>query len=210
MDLYKSSEPQDLGHHLKVTATGKVFVRGAVQESPSTRSSRWHQAHRILKELSWPPVRGCCLPLLPGPNEVEIAVKSFGLTDPEAEVLLATFVGSGGGKKIPGYSNQKTQGYCGCRYGGHRLSSTLYACCGRSLLARRYPPHLRRVSRSWKDRNGRSSWLMGFSLVSPLFPLRSFLLTLGLQVSDLLQFKLSKVLECRHSSLRASRLPRLP
>ena len=46
-------------------------------------------------------------PPLPGPNEVEVAVEVFGLTDLEDEVPLTTFVGSVDGKKVLGYPYQK-------------------------------------------------------------------------------------------------------
>ena len=98
--------PRILEDHLKVTAAGEVLVRRAIQGSPGLRTveishfgySKNSHGHRSVT-ATYPP--------LPGPNEVEVAVEAFGLTDLEDEVLLTTFVGSVDGKKVLGYSYQK-------------------------------------------------------------------------------------------------------
>lgn len=98
--------PKILEDHLKVTAAGEVLIRRAVQGSPSTKNfeirhvgySKNSHGHRSVA-AAYPP--------LPGPNEVEVAVEAFGLTDLEAEAPLTAFVGSVDGKKVLGYSYQK-------------------------------------------------------------------------------------------------------
>ena len=98
--------PKILEDHLKVTAEGEILVRRAVQGSPSTKDFAIHHVgysknshgHRSVAAV-YPP--------LPGPNEVEVAVEAFGLTDLEADSPLTAFVGSVYGKKVLGYSYQK-------------------------------------------------------------------------------------------------------
>ena len=95
--------PKILEDHLKVTATGEVLVRRAVQGCPSPRNfvinhvgySKNSHGHRSVA-AAYPP--------LPGPNEIEVAVEAFGLTDLEVEAPLTAFVGSNGGKQVLGYS----------------------------------------------------------------------------------------------------------
>ena len=98
--------PKILEGHLKVTPAGEVLVRRAVQASPATRDfkirhfgySRNSHGHQSIA-AAYPP--------LPGPNQVEVAVEAFGLTDLEEDIPLAAFVGSVDGKKVLGYSYQK-------------------------------------------------------------------------------------------------------
>lgn len=98
--------PKILEDHLKVTAAGEVLVRRAVQGSPSTRNfeirhfgySKNSHGHRSVA-AAYPP--------LPGPNEIEVAVEAFGLTDLDDEAPLTAFVGNVDGKKVLGYSYQK-------------------------------------------------------------------------------------------------------
>ena len=99
-------DPKILEDHLKITAVGEVLVRRVVQGSPSTRNfeikhigySKSSHGHRSVA-AAYPP--------LPGPNEVEVSVEIFGLTDLEAEAPLTAFVGSADGKRVLGYSYQK-------------------------------------------------------------------------------------------------------
>ena len=98
--------PKILEGHLKVTAAGEILVRRAVQGSPSTKNveirhfgySKNSHGHRSVA-AAYPP--------LPGPNEVEVAVEAFGLTDLEDEAPLTAFIGNVDGKKVLGYSYQK-------------------------------------------------------------------------------------------------------
>ena len=98
--------PKILEDHLKVTDSGEVLVRRAVQGSPSIKPaeiksvgySKNAHGHRSVA-AAYPP--------LAGPGEIEIAVEAFGLTDLEAETPLTAFVGTVDGQKVLGYSYQK-------------------------------------------------------------------------------------------------------
>ncbi|KAF9645762.1 hypothetical protein BDM02DRAFT_3189448, partial [Thelephora ganbajun] len=98
--------PKVLEDHLKVTATGEVLVRRAVQGSlaikpaviKGIRYSKNAHGHRSVA-AAYPP--------LAGPGEIEVAVEAFGLTDLEAETPLTSFVGVVDGQKVLGYSYQK-------------------------------------------------------------------------------------------------------
>ena len=98
--------PNILEDHLKVTGSGEVLVRRAVQGSPSIRPaviknfgySRNAHGHSSVAAAYLPPV---------GPGEIEVIVEAFGLTDLDAETPLTAFVGSADGQKVIGYSYQK-------------------------------------------------------------------------------------------------------
>ena len=98
--------PKILEDHLKVTDTGEVLVRRAVQGSPSIRPaevenvgySKNAHGHRSI---------AAAYPSHAGPGEVEVAVEAFGLTDLEADTPLTAFVGTADGQKVLGYSYQK-------------------------------------------------------------------------------------------------------
>lgn len=98
--------PKILEDHLKVTASGEVLVRRAVQGSPSTKDFEIHHVGYSKNSHGRRSV-AAAYPPLPGFNEVEVAVEAFGLTDLEAETPLTAFVGSVDGKKVLGYSYQK-------------------------------------------------------------------------------------------------------
>ena len=98
--------PKILEDHLKITAEGEVLVRRAVQGSPSTKDSEIRHVGYSKNSHGRRSV-AAAYPPLPGPNEVEVAVEAFGLTDLEAETPLTAFVGSVDGKKVLGYSYQK-------------------------------------------------------------------------------------------------------
>ena len=98
--------PKILEDHLKVTGSGEVLVRRAVQGSPSTKDFEIHHVGYSKNSHGRRSV-AAAYPPLPGPNEVEVAVEAFGLADLEAETPLAAFVGSVDGKKVLGYSYQK-------------------------------------------------------------------------------------------------------
>ena len=98
--------PRILETHLKVTAAGEVLVRRVIQGSSGTRNveirnigySKNSHGHRSVA-AAYPP--------LPGPNQVEIAVEAFGLTELDLEAPITAFVGSIDGKQVLGYSHQK-------------------------------------------------------------------------------------------------------
>ena len=98
--------PKILEDHLKITTASEVLVRRAVQGSPNTKNSeiqhfgysRNSHGHRSVA-AAYPP--------LPGPNEVEVVVDVFGVTNLEEDMPLTAFVGSVDGKKVLGYSYQK-------------------------------------------------------------------------------------------------------
>ena len=98
--------PNILEHHLKVTGAGEVFVRRAIQGSPSVKSaeiknvgySKNSHGHRSVAAAYPPSV---------GPEEVEVAVEAFGLVDLEADTPLTAFVGTADGQKVLGYSYRK-------------------------------------------------------------------------------------------------------
>ena len=93
--------PKILEDHLKVTDSGEVLVRRAVQGSPSIRPtetksvgySKNAHGHRSVA-AAYPP--------LAGPGEIDVAVEAFGLTDFEAETPLAAFVGTADGQNVLG------------------------------------------------------------------------------------------------------------
>ena len=98
--------PKILEDHLKITEAGDVLIRRAVQGSPSVRPaviknigySRNAHGHRSVAAAYPPSV---------GPGEIEVTVEAFGLTDLDAEIPLAAFVGPAEGKRVIGYSFQK-------------------------------------------------------------------------------------------------------
>lgn len=98
--------PKILEDHLKVTGAGEVLVRRAVQGSPSTKNFEIHHFGYSKNSHGHRSV-AAAYPSLPGPNEVEVAVEAFGLTDLQDEAPLTTFVGSVDGKRVLGYSYQK-------------------------------------------------------------------------------------------------------
>ena len=98
--------PKILEDHLKVTASGEFLVRRAIQGSPNTKDFEIHHVGYSKNSHGRRSV-ATAYPPLPGPNEFEVAVEAFGLTDCEAETPLTAFVGSVDGKKVLGYSYQK-------------------------------------------------------------------------------------------------------
>ena len=93
--------PKILEDHLKVTDTGEVLVRRAVQGSPSVRPVEVRNV-RYLKNSHGHHSVAAAYPLPVCPGEVEVAVEAFGLTNLETEVPLTA-----DGQKVLGYSHQK-------------------------------------------------------------------------------------------------------
>ena len=179
--------------HLKVTATGEVFVRRAVQGSPSTRNSEIKYVGYSKNSHGHQSV-AAVYPPLPGPNEVEVAVEAFGLTDLGSEVPLAAFVGNVGGKRILGYSYQKLRDTVVVdKRATTSLPDSLLVTDAACLPAVVLPAWVGLVE---VGRVGKDSIVLvhdALSRESLLFALGMFSLTLGLQVSDVPRFKLSWV-----------------
>ena len=76
--------PKILEGHLKVTAAGEILVHRAVQGSQSTKNFKIRHFRYSKNSHGHQSVAAVHLPL-PRPNEVEVAVEAFGLTDLEDE-----------------------------------------------------------------------------------------------------------------------------
>jgi len=169
------------------------LVRRVIQGSPDTRSfeirhigySKNSHGHRSVV-AAYPP--------LPGPNEVEIAVEAFGLTELEAKAPLTAFVGSVGGKKVLGYSYQKLRDTAVVDNTAIvSLPDSVPAVDAACIPVVVLPAWvgLVEVGRIKKD----SIVLIhdALSRMSLLFTLEGFSLTLSSQESDVPQFKLFRV-----------------
>ena len=184
--------PKILEDHLKVSAAGEVLVRRTVQGSPSTRSLDVRHIGYSKNSHGQRSV-AAAYPSLPGPNEVEIVVEAFGLTELEAEAPLTAFVGSVGGKKVLGYSYQKLRDVVAIDKAAvvslPRSVSVVDAVC---LPAAVLPAWVGLVEVGRIERDSVVLVHDALSRASLLFIFKTFSLTLDSQVSGVLQFKLSR------------------
>ena len=182
-----------LEHHLKVTAAGKVLVRRAVQGSPTTRDFDIRHIGYAKNSHDQRSV-AAAFPLLPGPNEVEIAVEAFGLTELEYQTPFTAFVGRVDGRKVLGYSCQRLGDTVvtdkrAIAYLPHSVSVVDAACLPAAVLPAWVG--LVEVGRIEKDSIALVHDALSRASLPPI--LETFSLTLGSQVSDVPRFKLSRV-----------------